>query len=109
MCDIGPKETGIPCIDCGRKSGLDCPGRKPDEATRCSECTDIFVEKMRVKQVEHLAGYIRDLRRKGDTETERVVWSAVADEADREDIRRLLDREETHEASEGQHDISGQG
>ncbi len=94
MCYLGPdKETGIPCCDCGQKSGLDCPGRKAGEATRCRECIDIFMEKMHREQVEHLASYIRHLRRKGDTKAEQVVWS-VADEVDRKDVRRLLDQEE---------------
>jgi len=38
------KETGIPCFECGEKSGIDCPGRKVDEATRCSTCLKKFME-----------------------------------------------------------------
>ena len=57
------KETGIPCFECGRRSGIDCPGRKSDEATRCKECFDAFMEKARMEQVEHLAKYIGYLRR----------------------------------------------
>jgi len=30
--------TGIPCFRCGKYSGIDCPGRKPGEATLCFKC-----------------------------------------------------------------------
>ena len=85
------KETGIPCFECGRRSGIDCPGRK-DEATRCKECFDAFMEKVRREQVEHLAKYIGYLRREKDTETEQAVWSAIGADADvdRKDVCRLL-------------------
>jgi len=32
------RSTGIPCFKCGKYSGIDCPGRKPDEATLCFKC-----------------------------------------------------------------------
>ena len=38
------KETGIPCFECGEKSGIDCPGRKSNEATRCKTCLKKFME-----------------------------------------------------------------
>ena len=83
------EETGIPCFECGRRSGIDCPGRKPDEATRCKECFDSYMEKVRREQAEHLAKYIGYLRREKDTETEQAVWSAI-DDVDRKDVCRLL-------------------
>jgi len=32
------KETDIPCFVCGNRNGMECPGRKPNEATRCIDC-----------------------------------------------------------------------
>jgi len=44
------RETGIPCFECGKRSGVDCPGRKPDEATRCVDCLNRFIRQMEVAQ-----------------------------------------------------------
>ncbi|KKN98907.1 hypothetical protein LCGC14_0141510 [marine sediment metagenome] len=41
------KETGIPCFECGKRSGIDCPGRRPDEATRCTVCMEEFMGRIR--------------------------------------------------------------
>ena len=41
------KETGIPCFVCGKNSGIDCPGRKPNEATRCRKCLDEYMDSIR--------------------------------------------------------------
>jgi len=38
------KETGIPCFECGERSGIDCPGRKSNEATRCITCLVKFLK-----------------------------------------------------------------
>jgi len=35
--------TGIPCFKCGRRSGIDCPGRQPGEATRCMTCLNEYI------------------------------------------------------------------
>lgn len=32
------RDTGIPCFECGKRSGVECPGRKNGEATRCVPC-----------------------------------------------------------------------
>jgi hypothetical protein len=40
------KETGIPCFECGKHSGIDCPGRKPNESTRCIGCMEKFMKHM---------------------------------------------------------------
>lgn len=32
--------TNILCFECGERFGLDCPGRKLDEATRCAICLE---------------------------------------------------------------------
>lgn len=34
------RETGILCFVCGDRSGIDCPGRRKDEATRCVVCME---------------------------------------------------------------------
>jgi len=34
------RETGIPCFKCKERSGIDCAGRRPDEATLCVVCLD---------------------------------------------------------------------
>ncbi len=39
------QKTGIPCFECGWHSGIDCPGRKPDEATRYVLCLEKFMQK----------------------------------------------------------------
>lgn len=48
------EETGIPCFECGERSGIDCPGRRPDEATRCEVCLKKFMEEERVRHEEHM-------------------------------------------------------
>ncbi len=42
-------KTGITCFVCGERSGIDCPGRRPDEATRCGVCMEKFMK--RVKEI----------------------------------------------------------
>lgn len=42
------KETGIPCFECGEQSGIDCPGRNSDEATRCVLCMRKFLDQIEV-------------------------------------------------------------
>jgi len=39
------RETGILCFECGQRSGIDCPGRKPCESTRCLVCLDKFMSR----------------------------------------------------------------
>lgn len=52
-------ETGIPCFACKKKSGMDCPGRKPNEATRCYGCTKIFLANEQQKQRQHLLDLLK--------------------------------------------------
>lgn len=40
------RETGILCFECGNHSGIDCPGRRADEATRCKACMRKYVTQM---------------------------------------------------------------
>jgi len=45
--EMEEKETGILCFVCGNHSGIDCPGRRSDEATRCKACMSKFFAQMR--------------------------------------------------------------
>lgn len=47
-------ETGISCFVCGIRSGIDCPGRKPGEATRCKVCLDAYMAQMHQLQQQHI-------------------------------------------------------
>lgn len=51
--------TGIPCFECGKRSGIDCPGREPNEATRCVRCLKLFLEKERRLQLRQ---HFKDLK-----------------------------------------------
>ena len=48
------KETGIPCFECGKRSGIDCPGRRPNEATRCKVCLEKFMKVEHANHEEHM-------------------------------------------------------
>ena len=41
---MSDRETGIPCLECGQRSGIDCPGRQLDEVTRCRTCLDKYIK-----------------------------------------------------------------
>lgn len=51
-------ETGIPCFECKKRSGLDCAGRKPDESTRCRKCLDKNREKEKQREEDHLTSML---------------------------------------------------
>ena len=55
------RETGIPCFQCKERSGLDCPGREPDEATLCVVCFEKRMKQMRKEQADHLRAYRKSL------------------------------------------------
>lgn len=78
----------IPCFQCGAKPGMDCPGRRPGEATRCEGCTREFMARERERQLRHLAEMVRSFRERGDGGSERELWAAL-DGAAYEDIQRL--------------------
>lgn len=80
------RETGIPCFQCGLRSGLDCPGRRPDEATRCRECFKEFMAEERELQFRHLVELIGSLRERGDATEEDRLWAALEGY---EDLHRL--------------------
>lgn len=73
------QETGIPCFQCGARSGLNCPGRRPDEATRCEKCFDEYMAEEHEKEFLHLVSFIRSLREKGDLAAERRLWVILKD------------------------------
>ncbi len=56
---MSEKETGIPCFECGQRSGMDCPGRRSDEATRCPACMDEFMKMMEI--ADKIADKDRDI------------------------------------------------
>jgi hypothetical protein len=98
--EIPARETGIPCFECGERSGLDCPGRKPDEATRCQKCLEIFLEQAHKKQIEHFRDLIQSFRDNEDSESENKLWSAMSI-AERKDVLWLLADDEHTEMGEG--------
>jgi len=83
------RKTGIPCFECGKRSGLECPGRKPGEATRCQRCLDDYMAKEDARQLAHLAKLIRSFRRKGDVQSERRLWNNLGRSETRDYIQRL--------------------
>ena len=83
-------ETGIPCFRCGERSGLDCPGRKPDEPTLCEPCFKKHMAEEMERQAKHQASYLEGIRDAGGTnEAVRVFWKVFCEE-EREGIRNLL-------------------
>lgn len=55
-----PPLTGQPCVKCGNKSGIDCPGRRPNEGTLCIDCFRLAMLKDYVAQCEHMDQYLQD-------------------------------------------------
>lgn len=47
------KETGILCFRCGKRSGTDCAGRKPDESTLCTPCLLVQDKQEDYEQANH--------------------------------------------------------
>lgn len=43
------KTTDILCFECGKHFGIDCPGRKQGEATRCKDCLDKFIAQTKIE------------------------------------------------------------
>ena len=81
-------DSDIPCFQCGARPGMDCPGRRPGEATRCEGCTREFMAQEREIQLRHLAEMVRSFRERGDDGSERELWAAL-DGAAYEDVQRL--------------------
>ena len=85
-----PIETGIPCFRCGERSGLDCPGRKPDEPTLCQPCSVECMAEETERQTRHQASYLEGVRDAGGTNEAVRVFRKVFCEEEREGIRNLL-------------------
>lgn len=83
-------ETGIPCYRCGERPGLDCPGRKPDEATLCEHCFKEHMAAEMERQAIHQAKYIVGVRDGGGAEEVRRVFWDIFGEEEREGIRKIL-------------------
>ena len=48
------QETNILCFECGKRFGVDCPGRRPNESTRCQICLDKYMEQLKQGQITHI-------------------------------------------------------
>ena len=81
-------DDATPCFQCGARPGMDCPGRRPGESTRCEGCMQEFMALERDRQLRHLAEMIRSFREMGDGRSERELW-ATLDGAAYEDVERL--------------------
>ena len=82
-------ETGIPCFRCGERSGLDCPGRKPDESTLCKPCFDEHMAEELERQARHQASFLEGVRSGGGAGKVREVWE-LFDEEERDAVRKIL-------------------
>lgn len=47
-------ETGIPCFKCKERSGIDCAGRGPDEATLCVVCFQKMMAQEKLEEKLHM-------------------------------------------------------
>ena len=47
------RETDILCFECGKDFGIDCPGREPNESTRCQKCFKRFMKQLRKEQRDY--------------------------------------------------------
>ena len=48
------------CFECGDRPGLECPGRKPEEQTRCRVCFDHFMIKENIRSAQHILKLLYD-------------------------------------------------
>lgn len=83
-------ETGIPCFRCGERSGMEAPGRKPDEPTLCTPCFETHMAEEMKKQAIHQASYLLGVRACGGFEEAVRVFGKVFCEEEREGIRNLI-------------------
>jgi DNA-directed RNA polymerase subunit RPC12/RpoP len=49
------------CFACGKNPGVECPGRKKDEQTRCLNCLEKFMLKERIQEVRNILWQIEEL------------------------------------------------
>lgn len=49
------------CFECGKYPGLECPGRKPEERTRCQMCLNNFMRKENVRTIQHALTLLYDI------------------------------------------------
>lgn len=49
------------CFDCGDRPGMECPGRKENEHTRCKICMDNFMIKENVRTLQHALTLLYDV------------------------------------------------
>ncbi len=85
-------ETGIPCFRCGGRSGMsgiECPGRKPGEATLCVSCFKERMAEEAEKQARHQASFLEGTRSGGGGAKARELWDILGAE-EREGVRKIL-------------------
>jgi hypothetical protein len=49
------------CFECGNRPGLECPGRKEGEHTRCQICFNHFMIKENVRNAQHILKLLYDI------------------------------------------------
>lgn len=49
------------CFECGKRPGLECPGRKSEEQTRCSMCFNNFMIKENIRDARHILELLYDI------------------------------------------------
>jgi len=48
------------CFECGNNPGLECPGRKSEERTRCQMCFDNSMRKENIRSIQHVLTLLYD-------------------------------------------------
>lgn len=82
-------ETGIPCFQCGERSGIDCPGRELDEATLCEPCFEKRMAAEKEAQSRHQASFLEGVHSGGGAAKAKELWDVLTED-DREGVRKIL-------------------
>lgn len=70
---MNEKTTDIICFECNKRYGIDCPGRKEGESTRCEPCFIVYMCKVEYEQNKHLL----DLLNRGELGEEQFRAFAI--------------------------------
>lgn len=54
------------CFQCGKNPGMECPGRKPNERTRCESCFELFMSEEELHQARHIINLLQEKLEKRD-------------------------------------------
>lgn len=49
------------CFECSKNPGINCPGRKPEERTRCQMCFNNSMRKENVRTLQHALTLLYDV------------------------------------------------